>query len=1106
MIASHSNMAPTMIITIFATCILKTVLASPSNIASANVASPNVASPNVASASKYQSINYTYYSTPSSSVNFTHITIDPISGVLYVGAVNHIFQFDANLNVEKDAQTGPVLDSVYCSASTCDGVDESLIKLTKNVNKILVIDPSSRKLITCGSVHQGSCRRHELNDITKVEPLVSNPIAANDENSSTVAFVSLARYSPDRVSDVLFVGTSNTKLGPYRDLLPAISSRSLDSNSLFSIVEQSFSDSARVDISYHYRDTFIVKYVTGFSSSGFVYFGTNQKMSPLRDAEDLGIVSRLARVCDTDAGYHTYTEVTISCDSDNHRYDILSDAHLSRAGPELAPLLGIPEGDEILIGAFNTYTSGDHMKSSSSVSPSAICIYPMKYIESIFDANIHSCYNGSVETRNMDYIAGAIQKCPEVGKSGNVVSFCSETLKINGSIPIIGTPIKTYSVETLTSVTSIMIGRSSHLIVGTSSGHVKKLHIQKSSNLAPRNYLASKNLASNNYLAPNRVDAIEYEDIIVDEGASILQDMVTDRSQRHVYVASPYKIMKIPIGENSLAPILSHASSDHSFNDQGAKSSDESKYEIIRRMTTLRPDAKIKSSVQGPSSNYKPNLPPSSYPVSTPTPPMIPRRRQNLNPSHRPSSQQTPIVASEDKLASDAQLASSRTNNPDSRLFYQASPTPSTTVSPIKNPVNNLRASKDGASSEKITFLDTVPWIIFAMLIVVIVTISLIHRKQLSLWIYTKYGFRLASDKETPREGDKLFDAFLSYSLADEGFVHQILSPELEYGDAPYRLCLHYRDLPFVSTSTSGCYLGDAIVEAMEASKRSIMIISDAYLKSEWCKFDFKSAHLEVLRRLSDAKEKKKLILIFLGSVHAEDLDPDIRGWIKNCTTLQWGEKMFWDKLRYALPKITSVAYGGNSNSSSGGGSFITSGSFTRKKLHPSSSANYSSVTTIDRTLQAHLTPSLMAPNFKQTLNLTQTPNLKNFNQTPNINQTLNLNQTPKNAPNQMTTMIHNLSTTPGYKNYQQRPNANQTLIQHSVINSQTLRQTLNKSAAHQLIPSSASSSASSSGGSPYGVSASHYSHLDHQRHLPPRPDAQTTNQMMITSLDGLDL
>lgn len=255
------------------------------------------------------------FTTSNISINFTQITVDPVTGYIYVGASNWIYQFNDNLTLEVAVETGPVRDNPLCSPSDCDGVNPHAVRNIErinNINKVLVIDPVSRMLIACGSVHQGSCRRHRLNDIGQREELVPVPVASNDENSSTVAFVGPARYFGAYPTPVLYVASTNSRLGPYRDMVPAISSRWLEPGSrLFNIIEKSFSDNARVDISTHLRDYYLVKYIYGFYSGDYIYFATVQRKSHLRILEEWGYITRLARICMSDAGFHTYTEITL---------------------------------------------------------------------------------------------------------------------------------------------------------------------------------------------------------------------------------------------------------------------------------------------------------------------------------------------------------------------------------------------------------------------------------------------------------------------------------------------------------------------------------------------------------------------------------------------------------------------------------------------------------------------------------------------------------------------------------------------------------------------------------------------------------------------------
>lgn len=179
-------------------------------------------------------------------------------------------------------------------------------------------------------------------------------------------------------------------------------------------------------------------------------------------------------------------------------------------------------------------------------------------------------------------------------------------------------------------------------------------------------------------------------------------------------------------------------------------------------------------------------------------------------------------------------------------------------------------------------------------ILILLILIVFIFRQELRVWFHSRFGIRLFYSNTTAidrHERDKLFDAFVSYSSKDEAFVIEHLAPKLENGVPPYKLCLHYRDFPV------GAYIADTIVQAIDSSRRTIMILSKNFIKSEWCRFEFKSAHHQVLR-----DRRRRLIVILLGDVPQKDLDPDIRLYLKTNTYLQWGDKLFWQRLRFALP------------------------------------------------------------------------------------------------------------------------------------------------------------------------------------------------------------
>jgi len=350
-----------------------------------------------------------------------HMAVDKSPhGRVYIGAVNKLIQLEGlNLTVETCTKTGPLSDSPQCPASGCPMSPPVETTLTDNYNKILIIDLESRMLIVCGSIFQGACNKYKMANISLPGEFISMSIAANTEHDSTYAFIGPEHYNNWGRSNVLYVGTTFTNYGDYRHAVPAISSRHLYN---LDLAEFSFSKQSSLNINVNYRDRFLVKYVYGFNSSNYAYFVVVQKHSHLPGQEELGYVTRLARVCIDDANYDSYTEVTLQCmvketsNSDNLvNYNLAQDLKLSIAGKDLATSLNIDTDDQVLIGSF----SPSQGITNEPMSKSAICVYSMKYVESKFDENIHMCFNGTIKYRNMPYISGLILQgnCPTAGVS-----------------------------------------------------------------------------------------------------------------------------------------------------------------------------------------------------------------------------------------------------------------------------------------------------------------------------------------------------------------------------------------------------------------------------------------------------------------------------------------------------------------------------------------------------------------------------------------------------------------------------------------------------------------------------------------------------------------
>ena len=76
-----------------------------------------------------------------------------------------------------------------------------------------------------------------------------------------------------------------------------------------------------------------------------------------------------------------------------------------------------------------------------------------------------------------------------------------------------------------------------------------------------------------------------------------------------------------------------------------------------------------------------------------------------------------------------------------------------------------------------------------------------------------------------------------------------------------------------------------------------IMILTRNFLKSEWCRFEFITAHRRVLKGKTNY-----LIVILFDHINVSELDEELQAYLKTNTYLYYADKWFWDKLMYVMP------------------------------------------------------------------------------------------------------------------------------------------------------------------------------------------------------------
>lgn len=240
-------------------------------------------------------------------------------------------------------------------------------------------------------------------------------------------------------------------------------------------------------------------------------------------------------------------------------------------------------------------------------------------------------------------------------------------------------------------------------------------------------------------------------------------------------------------------------------------------------------------------------------------------------------------------------------------------------VSPEKKPLNlNVTVCSEIADTSMISDFfvsNNLPLLASAltgfMLILLILALVFTFRYACRMWLYSNCGIKLSPLAGAFEEADKLYDAYICYSPQDEEFVVDTLARELENGYPSYHLCLHYRDVPqFEATYAQ---FPDLVVEATEASRRIIVVLTKNFISTEWSQVEFRQALQRALR-----KNPHKLITVAVGPVPR---DPELKSYFKTGLEITWKEKRFWERLRYGMPtskrhghKLKRLNYGRNSN------------------------------------------------------------------------------------------------------------------------------------------------------------------------------------------------
>uniref|UniRef100_A0A8D2B8M7 Sema domain-containing protein n=2 Tax=Sciurus vulgaris TaxID=55149 RepID=A0A8D2B8M7_SCIVU len=441
-----------------------------------------------------------------SEMELNHLVVDGSSGVVYVGAVNMLFQLSDDLRLQQQAVTGPALDNKKCTppieASQCHEAVP-----TDNTNQLLLLDLPGKRLVECGSLFKGICALRALSNIS-VRLFYEDGsgeksfVASNDESVATVGLVSSTGPGGERV---LFVGKGN---GPYDNGI-IVSTRLLDRTEGREAFE-AYSDHTTFKAGYLSTNT--QQFVAAFEDGPYVFFVFNQQdKHPARNR------TLLARMCKEDSSYYSYVEMDLQCREP-------SDPQGPAFGACLAASVATPGASRVLYAVFSR-------DGRSSGGPGAgLCLFPLEEVHAKMEANRNACYTGSREaSRDTFYkpFHGEIQCGGHVLGASENFPCGSEHLPypLGSRDGLTAMAVLQRGGLNLTAVTVTAENGHTVAFLGTSDGRILKV-----------------------YLAPDRTSE-EYSSILVEINKRIKRDLVLSGDLSSLYAMTQDKVFRLPVQE-----------------------------------------------------------------------------------------------------------------------------------------------------------------------------------------------------------------------------------------------------------------------------------------------------------------------------------------------------------------------------------------------------------------------------------------------------------------------------------------------------------------------------------------------------------------------------
>ncbi|ELU10387.1 hypothetical protein CAPTEDRAFT_78162, partial [Capitella teleta] len=143
---------------------------------------------------------------------------------------------------------------------------------------------------------------------------------------------------------------------------------------------------------------------------------------------------------------------------------------------------------------------------------------------------------------------------------------------------------------------------------------------------------------------------------------------------------------------------------------------------------------------------------------------------------------------------------------------------------------------------------------------------------------------------------DFKFDLFVCHNSNDTDWVKKVLLPELEvHTQPPFKVCIYGRNW-LIGRDIDKC-----IVESLDLSRKTLLLVTNAFAVSQWCQFEMTMAQHRLIE-----KDNDNLLLALMEDIEPVNLNPRLQLMMKRKVYLRWteeedGQRLFFESLKRVL-------------------------------------------------------------------------------------------------------------------------------------------------------------------------------------------------------------